>query len=69
MMHWPMSEATVYHNDDDIWRTALWLMETLPNYSFLFRLHSWYGTGAVIYAIPMRESDGHDRSRLGQTTI
>lgn len=48
----PIVAATVYHNDDGIWRTPLWLMETLPGYRFLFRLHSWCGTGAVIYAIP-----------------
>ena len=65
----PIVATTVYRNDDGICRTALWLMETLPHYRFLFRLHSWCGTGAVINAIPMREADGHDRSRLGQTTI
>jgi FkbM family methyltransferase len=48
----PMIAATVYHNDDGIWKTALWLMQMLPGYRFLFRLHSWCGTGAVIYAIP-----------------
>jgi len=48
----PIVAATVYHNDDGIWRTALWLMETLPAYRFFFRLHSWCGTGAVVYAIP-----------------
>jgi FkbM family methyltransferase len=48
----PIVAATVYHNDDGIWRTPLWLMETLDNYRFLFRLHSWCGTGAVVYAIP-----------------
>ena len=42
----------VYHNDDGIWKTPLWLMETLPEYRFLFRAHSWCGTGAVIDAIP-----------------
>jgi hypothetical protein len=42
----------VYHNADGIWKTPLWLMETLPEYRFLFRAHSWCGTGAVIYAIP-----------------
>ena len=55
----PIVAATVYHNDDGIWRTALWLMETLPRYRFLFRLHSWCGTGAVIYAIP--------HERIGRT--
>ena len=48
----PLIAATVYHNDDGIWKTAHWLMETLADYRFLFRLHSWCGTGAVVYAIP-----------------
>ena len=48
----PIIAATVYHNADGIWKTALWLMETLPEYHFLFRVDSWCGTGAVIYAIP-----------------
>lgn len=48
----PVVATTVYHNDDGIWRTPLWLMETLPRYRFLFRLHSWCGTGAVVYALP-----------------
>lgn len=50
--HRPIVAATVYHNDDGICRSAFWLMETLPAYRFFFRLHSWCGTGAVIYAIP-----------------
>lgn len=48
----PVVAATVYHNDDGIWKTARWLMKTLADYRFLFRVHSWCGTGAVIYAIP-----------------
>lgn len=48
----PIVVATIYHNEDGIWRTARFLMDTLPRYRFLFRLHSWCGTGAVIYAIP-----------------
>jgi len=48
----PIVAATVYHNADGIWKTPLWLMETLPRYRFLFRAHSWCGTGAVVYAIP-----------------
>jgi len=48
----PIVMATVYHNADGLHATAQWLMQTLPNYRFLFRLHSWCGTGAVIYAIP-----------------
>jgi FkbM family methyltransferase len=48
----PLIVATVYHNDDGIWRTAAWLMEALTGYRYLFRNHSWCGTGSVIYAIP-----------------
>jgi FkbM family methyltransferase len=48
----PIVVATVYHNADGIWQTPHWLMETLPDYRFLFRIHSWCGTGAVVYAIP-----------------
>jgi FkbM family methyltransferase len=52
LAHRAIVAATVYHNADGIWRTAQWLMQTLPRYRFLFRTHSWCGTGAVIYAIP-----------------
>ncbi len=48
----PIVAATVYHNADGIWRTPLWLMDNLPRYRFLFRAHTWCGTGAVVYAIP-----------------
>jgi FkbM family methyltransferase len=48
----PIVAATVYHNADGIWRTPLWLMDQLPDYRFLFRAHTWCGTGAVVYAIP-----------------
>jgi FkbM family methyltransferase len=48
----PLIAATVYHNADGISATASWLMRTLPDYRFLFRLHGWCGTGAVVYAIP-----------------
>lgn len=50
--HRPVLAVTVYHNADGIWKTPAWLMETLPGYRFLFRAHSWCGTGAVIYALP-----------------
>lgn len=52
LRHRPVVTATVYHNDDGIWRTPVWLMRTLERYRLLFRLHSWCGTSAVIYAIP-----------------
>jgi FkbM family methyltransferase len=52
----PIVAVTVYHNADGIWRTPLWLMQTLPGYRFLLRLDSWCGTGAVLYAIPDERS-------------
>lgn len=52
LSHRPIVAATVYHNADGIWKTPLWLMQTLAHYRFLFRAHSWCGTGAVVYAIP-----------------
>ena len=52
LAHRPIVAATVYHNSDGIWKTPLWLMTTLADYRFLFRLHSWCATGAVVYAIP-----------------
>jgi FkbM family methyltransferase len=48
----PIVMATVYHNADGLHATARWMMQALTGYRFLFRLHSWCGTGAVIYAIP-----------------
>lgn len=48
----PIIAATVYHDDDGIRATPAWLMDNLDGYRFLFRLHSWCGTGAVVYAIP-----------------
>lgn len=50
--HRPIVAVTTYHNADGIWRTPAFLMERLENYRFLMRLHSWCGTGAVVYAIP-----------------
>ena len=52
----PIVAVTVYHNADGIWKTPHWLMQLLPDYRFLFRAHSWCGTGAVVYAIPKERS-------------
>jgi hypothetical protein len=54
----PIVAVTVYHNEHGIWKTADWLMETLADYRFVFRNHSWCGTGAVIYAIPNEKAAG-----------
>lgn len=52
----PIIAVTVYHNSQGMWETPVWLMENLPNYRFMFRLHSWLGTGAVVYGIPASSS-------------
>jgi FkbM family methyltransferase len=52
LAHRPIVVATVYHNADGIWQTPRWLMDTLPDYRILFRVHAWCGNGAVVYAIP-----------------
>lgn len=48
----PIIAATTYHNCQGLWELPKCLMEMLPNYKVYFRLHSWCGTGAVVYAIP-----------------
>ncbi|ODN66002.1 FkbM family methyltransferase [Methylophaga muralis] len=52
MKYRPIVASTAYHNSLGLYKMAAWLMKTLDNYQFFFRLHSGCGTGAVIYAIP-----------------
>jgi FkbM family methyltransferase len=61
LAHRPIVATTIYHNADGIWRTPLWLMETLPDYRFLLRNHSWCGTGSVVYAIPAERHASKER--------
>jgi FkbM family methyltransferase len=48
----PIVASTAYHNKLGLWRLPLWLMNLSLNYSYYFRLHSWCGTGAVVYCVP-----------------
>jgi len=48
----PILAVTSYHTADGLWRLPRWLMTELPDYRISMRLHSWCGTGAVIYAFP-----------------
>ena len=48
----PIIASTTYHNRQGLWELPKWMMTMLPNYQFHFRLHSWCGTGAVVYALP-----------------
>jgi FkbM family methyltransferase len=54
--HRPILAITVYHNRDGLWKTPILLQEALSEYVFYLRLHSWCGTGAVIYGIPRERS-------------
>ncbi len=55
----PLLAITVYHNSDGITAIPEWLRNTLSDYRLLFRLHSWCGTGAVVYAIPEERYRAH----------
>lgn len=48
----PILATTTYHKRNGLWQIPLLLMKNLGDYVFLFRLHSWMGTGSVLYAIP-----------------
>jgi FkbM family methyltransferase len=48
----PIIAATGYHNRSGLWELPRWLMDSLPDYKFLLRLHGWCGTGMVVYALP-----------------
>ncbi len=48
----PIIAVTTYHNADGLWVLPKWLYENLDNYVLVMRLHSWCGTGSVVYAIP-----------------
>lgn len=52
MYHRPIITLTVYHNRNGLWKIQTQLMTLLENYVYYFRLHSWCGTGAVLYAVP-----------------
>jgi len=48
----PLLIVTTYHHRDGLWRIPGLLMKNLKDYVFLLRLHSWMGTGCVLYAVP-----------------
>lgn len=50
--HRPLLALTTYHNRDGLAHTPGWLMDNLPEYHILMRLHGWCATGVVVYAIP-----------------
>lgn len=48
----PILAITTYHKRNGLWQLPVLLMKNLGEYVFVFRLHSWMGTGGVLYAIP-----------------
>jgi len=48
----PKISVSLYHNRDGLWVIPKFCMDNLPDYRFQFRLHSYMGQGAVLYAIP-----------------
>ncbi len=52
MYNRPILTVTSYHNREGLWHLPAQIMTCLENYAYYFRLHSWHGTGGVIYAIP-----------------
>ncbi len=48
----PILTVTSYHNREGLWHLPAQIMTCLENYAYYFRLHSWHGTGGVIYALP-----------------
>lgn len=52
----PTLVVTSYHNQEGLWHLPAQIMTCLENYAYYFRLHSWHGTGGVIYAIPRERS-------------
>jgi len=55
--HRPILCLTAYHARSGLWRLPLQLMESLSGYQYLFRLHGWCGTGAVLYAVPQERAE------------
>lgn len=51
--HRPLIALSVYHNRLGLWECQKSLMDTFGDcgYRFLFRLHCWHGTGAVLYLL------------------
>ncbi len=48
----PIITATIYHNKDGLWKTPLFAIKNLKEYSYFIRMHTWAGAGVVLYCIP-----------------
>jgi FkbM family methyltransferase len=52
LLYRPIVSVTTYHSDTGLWKLPSWLMGRMADYRFYLRLHSWCGTGAVMYCVP-----------------
>ena len=52
----PIIMFTTYHNRDGLSKSVVGPIRLFRNYSWYFRLHSFQGTGAVVYGIPCERS-------------
>lgn len=48
----PSIECACYHSRDGLWKIEKFLMDSLPDYTWTFRLHSYQGQSAYIYGCP-----------------
>jgi len=62
-IHRPIVSVTIYHSDAGLWKLPSWLMGKLTDYRHYLRLHSWCGTGAVMYCVPAERSRARSNSK------
>jgi FkbM family methyltransferase len=55
----PVLSVTLYHSRGGLWHLPAQIMTCLNQYVYYFRLHSWHGTGGVIYALPRERISGN----------
>jgi hypothetical protein len=48
----PILKVACYHNEDGLYKIEKLLMDNLERYKFYFRLHSFQGQAAYMYAVP-----------------
>ena len=56
--HRPKIEVSVYHSKDGLYKIERFLMDSLKDYTFKFRLHAYMGQGAYIYCTPKERGEG-----------
>lgn len=54
----PNIDVACYHSRDGLWKIEKVLMNGLPDYCWMFRLHAYSGQAAYIYGIPKERGEG-----------